>query len=194
MASFFLFFWKNSLSHFNFLSSSAKHLPFKALMQEQLGAGWRAPQKCQGFLQSDWFASGWLFESSPALVVHNYCSENKMINRAANLPDSFPCKIKYLCIYLQLENVVPIIFLSKSFICSLYSCRSSHQKVAVPLLHMNNIQTRLLIYQQNLKLTPGFSQYSFTSLNFTNSVHKSLSNKIETHWQGKGSHGGLQNN
>lgn len=145
-------------------------------------------------LQSDWFASGWLFESSPALVGHNYCSENKMINRAANLPDSFTCKIKIFMYISSTWKCSTHYFLSKSFICSLYSCIGSHRKVAVPLLHMNNIQTRLLIYQQNLKLTPGFSQYSFTSLNFTNSVHKSLSNKIETHWQGKGSHAGLRNN
>lgn len=36
------------------------------------------------------------------------------------------------------------------------------------------------IYQQNPKSTPVFTQYSFTSLNFTNSVHKKLSNKKKT--------------
>lgn len=50
---------------------------------------------------------------------------------------------------------------------------------------MNKIQTRLLYIN---KSTPGFTQYSFTSLNFTNSVHKKLSNKIKTHRQGIASH------
>lgn len=85
-------------------------------------------------LQSDWFASGWLFESSPALVGHNYCSENKMINRAANLPDSFTCKIKIFMYISSTWKCSTHYFLSKSFICSLYSCIGSHRKVAVPFV------------------------------------------------------------
>ena len=34
-------------------------------------------------------------------------------------------------------------------------------------------------YQQTPNRLPVFNQYSFTSLNFTNSVHKKLSNKIK---------------
>lgn len=55
-------------------------------------------------LVSDWL---FLVDCSKAVqlfVGRNYCSEKKMIDRTANLPDSFTCKIEYLCIYLHLEK------------------------------------------------------------------------------------------
>lgn len=185
-----VFFVKPSHSHFNFRS--------RTLLHEQLGAGWSAPQKFQGLIVRSHSLIGLrLDDCSKAvqlLLDTIIAARIKWFIGRQNLPDSFSLQNKIFMYISSTWKCSTHYFLRKSFICSLYSCIGSRRKVAVPLLHMNNIQTRLLIYQQNLKLTPGFSQYSFTSLNFTNSVHKSLSNKIETHWQGKGSHAGLQNN
>lgn len=63
----------------------------------------------RGGVYCEVLVSDWLFlvDCSKAvqyLIGHNYCSEKKMIDKMANLPDYFSWKIEYLCIYLHLEK------------------------------------------------------------------------------------------
>lgn len=164
----------------------------KSLIHKQLGAGWGDWGSIRVYCEV--LVSDWLFLVDCSKAVQLLLD----IIIAARIKwliwqqiCQIPLLAKYnIYVYILTLKSSSHYFLFKSFICSLYNSISSHQKVAVPSLHMNKIQTRLL-YINKTQIDSRCHPVFFYRSQLYNSVHKNLSNKIKTHRQGIVSHSGL---
>lgn len=121
---FFFVCVKTSHSRFPFQSCKTSPVQGPNTVHEQLVAGWSAPQKFRRLIVRSYSLIGLrLDDCSKAVQLLLDTIIAARIKRLIGwqiCPILFLCKIKYLWIYLQVENVVPITFFLHMLSLQLY--------------------------------------------------------------------------